>query len=351
MKQGKLNHLMAAALTVLSIIPAISQEVSAEQRSLITKRTASWCPNCGTWGWNLFKELIADNSQKAVLIAAHYDGALAVPAAEALTDNFGGFYQPRFFLDETDQNATSGNAAAVQSTIRDQVNAAFQQAPVANTAFQPGYFAGEIQVPAKVKFFQDAQGQYFLGMYLLENNVTAFQSGIGADAVHQKLFRASFTASTWGLEIVNGSVTAGTEFSLDFSLSANDPQASDYEVVGVIWKKEGEKYLPVNTWSTATFGTPTLGETAAAVLPRLTVWPQPMSHSGYAQLDLPQAQQVRLVLSDGEGRLIREIHRGHLGAGMHSFDLRADLANLPRGTYILQAQTSAGSRSTPLLVQ
>jgi hypothetical protein len=53
-------------------------EVPATQKSLITKRTADWCPLCGGWGWPFFRQLILDNSNKAVLIAAHYSGALSI---------------------------------------------------------------------------------------------------------------------------------------------------------------------------------------------------------------------------------------------------------------------------------
>jgi hypothetical protein len=231
------------------------------------------------------------------------------------------------------------------------VNAAFQQVPVANTSFLPFYSAGEIQVPAKVRFFQDAQGHYFLGIYLIENNVTAFQSGIGANAVHQKVFRASFTQGTWGQEIVNGGVLAGTEFDLSFSMPANDPQLSDYEVVGVIWKKEGEKYLPVNTWSTGTFASPTNSTKQAVPLPSLSVWPQPAAGSCRAQLDLPYPQAVRLLLSDSAGRSIGEIFSGSLAAGTHPFDLSEAVAGLPAGTYFLQVRTAFGIRSEPVLVR
>lgn len=83
-------------VAALFIMKAAAQQVEEVQRTLITKRTASWCINCGTWGWTLFDGLVADNEDKSVLIAAHYDGDLENAAAEEITDNFGGFYQPRF---------------------------------------------------------------------------------------------------------------------------------------------------------------------------------------------------------------------------------------------------------------
>ena len=57
-------------LTIFCIasISLFSQEVMEVQQTLLTKRTATWCPYCGTWGWGFFEDLIEDNEEKAVLI-------------------------------------------------------------------------------------------------------------------------------------------------------------------------------------------------------------------------------------------------------------------------------------------
>ncbi|HHB79571.1 MAG TPA: hypothetical protein ENK85_10105, partial [Saprospiraceae bacterium] len=48
---------------------AQAQEVPQTQSSLIIKKTASWCPPCGGWGWDLFEQLIDDNDSQAILWA------------------------------------------------------------------------------------------------------------------------------------------------------------------------------------------------------------------------------------------------------------------------------------------
>jgi hypothetical protein len=326
-----------------------SQTVAEEQRLLLTKRTASWCPNCGTWGWTLFKNLIEDNAQKAVLIAAHYDGQLAVPAAADLTDNFGGFYQPRFFLNETDVNASSGNIASIQNSIQNQVNAAFATGPVVNAGFAPIWMDGALEVAARVKFFQEAQGEFYLGIYLVENDVTAYQAGIGNNAVHQKLFRAAFSDETWGQLIVDGTAQAGQEFTLNFSHPLDELQGN-YEVVGIIWKKENSKYLPVNAWSTNQIGTST-GIALQARQVGLSTTPVPASDRVTIQVSLSAAldEAVLEVIELSTGRTVKELHQGGLKAGGHRWETnREDLGG--SGVYLVRLISAGQYQTTSRIV-
>ncbi|MEK7257887.1 MAG: Omp28-related outer membrane protein, partial [Bacteroidota bacterium] len=229
------------------IFQAAAQQIEAVQRSLITKRTATWCPPCGAWGWTMFDNLIADNQDKAVFFAAHFGTSLlANTVGEELTDNFGAAYQPVFYLDEVNQNATSGNAASTRTAIKTKVDDAFAAEPIANSTFKPTWQNGQIKVDASVKFFQATEGDFYLGVYLVEDNVLEYQASIGNNAVHHQVLQASFSTSTWGEPLANGSVEADATFTKSFSLEAEDPATHDYEVVGVIWKKVGSKYQVVN---------------------------------------------------------------------------------------------------------
>ena len=76
--------------------------IPESQKTLITKKTADWCPFCGQWGWGLFKGMLTDNEEDALVIATHYSGDLKNDDAEAISDNFGGFYQPIFFVNGKD---------------------------------------------------------------------------------------------------------------------------------------------------------------------------------------------------------------------------------------------------------
>jgi hypothetical protein len=333
-------------LAVLFLVKGIAQQVEQQQRSLVTKRTATWCINCGTWGWTFFKDALEDNGDKAIFLAAHYDGALEVGAATDITNNFGGASQPRFYLGNTDQGVSSSNLNTKLTALKEQIDANFDQAPVANSGFQPIFADGEIKVDAKVKFFLAAQGEYHLGIYLVENNVTANQTGIGANAVHQKLLRASFTTNAFGQLVSNTDITAGQEFNLSYSLPLDEIDGHEYEVIGIIWKKEGSKYIPVNVWGTDEISTePLSGIYDKLPENKMVVAPNIISNSAVISIDLIHDQlDATVELYDLNGRLVATLHNGAMKKGNQLVRFDKGLVG-GTGTYFIKLK----SRSVELL--
>ena len=92
------------SILVSSLTIGFSQDVPEVQQSLITKITATWCPNCGGWGWTFFENIYDDNADKALLIAAHYSGELQTSVSSDFADNFNISYQPFFILGNENQN-------------------------------------------------------------------------------------------------------------------------------------------------------------------------------------------------------------------------------------------------------
>lgn len=327
-------------LAFLFLVQGIAQQVEQQQRSLITKRTADWCPYCGTWGWAFFKAAIEQNEDKAILMAAHYDGGLANPAAEEITDNFGGFYQPKFFLNETQLGVTSGNVIAKLEYLKPLVDSIFEVAPVANCGFDLTYENGELKADAVVKFFQAAQGEYYLGLYLLEDSVVAYQNSIGPNAIHRHLFRFPFTEETFGQPIANGDVSAGQEFDLNFALPIGDPTGYNYEVVGIIWKKEGDKYKPVNVWSNDNIQVVVVSGTTTEVPgDRLVVGPTMATETANIFTQLVDEQPVATIdVVDVNGRVVATVYNGALKKYQPYFQLNKNQVG-GAGLYFVRLRT------------
>ena len=336
----------------LFLVQGIAQQVLETQRSLVTKRTADWCTNCGTYGWTYFENAIEQNGGKAVYIAAHYSGGLSIGVADDLTVNFGGGYQPRFFFNALDQGVSSGNVATKLASLKTQIDNAFVAAPIANAGFDPIYKNGEIQVAAKVKFFQADQGDFYLGMYLLEDHVTAYQESIGDDAVHRKLLRFSFTEDSFGQPITNGNVTAGQEFNLNFALPIGDPTGYEYEVVGIIWKKEGSKYLPINVWSNTEITIQTVSDVLdPAPQNALQVYPSVAKHQTTISVESVENQPVaQLEVFDMTGRRVAVLLDGKLDAGNATFELNEETIG-GKGLYFVQLKTPGFTKTAKVIFQ
>lgn len=346
MKRSTFSLMLACLFIVQGLI---AQQIEQVQRSLITKRTATWCPNCGSWGWTFFHDLISDNEQSCVFMAAHYSGALQTGVASDLTNNFGGSYQPEYFFDQVKYPVSPFNLDTYRPAFKALADSSYSASPVANCGFTPFYENGAIQVNAKIKFFQPAVGEFYFGVYLVEDHVLAYQSGQGNDADHRYVLQASFTNASFGDLLVDGSVSANDEFSKSYSLAIGDPQGYDYHIVGIIWKKEGSKYKLVNVWSTDTFGEPL----AAHDIPGLTNFGlAPTIATGNTTLNLQLETPIfeaEVDLLNMQGVIVNEVYRGQLMPGIHHFNLNLD--QLPKGQYLVKLSGKEGIRVQRLIIQ
>lgn len=335
-------------LAFLFILQGAAQQVEQVQRSLLTKRAASWCPPCGGWGWAFFDSLLDDNAGKAVFFDAHYSGNLQTTVSDDLTVNFGGLYQPEFFLNENKIAVLPGNAAAMRNDVKNLVDSTYATVPVANTGFVPVYADGAINVEATVRFFQAAGGEFYLGIYLVEDHVIGFQQGQGNDADHRKILRACFSSDSWGELIASGNVSAGTEFTKQFSLPTGNPSEHDYEIAGVIWRKEGGKYHLVNVWSTTEFGDPT-ATAGLTALRQFEVQPNLAAGRTTVCIDMIEsAADAAIDLIDLNGRVVQALFNGGLAAGHHSFTINSEAE---KGLYFVRLRAGGAEAVRKVIFQ
>lgn len=330
-----------------------AQEVAEVQQSLITKRTATWCPYCGGWGWDFFDALKTNVSDKAVLVAAHFGGsALENPVSLAWVNNLGGSSQPRFFVDNELQSVNSGNQASALVVIKDKVDANAAGQPVANVGMQTSWSGSDLSVQAKTKFFQDAEGAYYLGIYLVEDGVLANQAGQSGQIEHSRILRGSVTAAVFGDMLAEGSIAAGTEFDKAYTVNPAAYVVDNLDLVGVVWKKEGNTYLAVNVWKID--AKPTVATVAEAKkLPGSAVL-QPNPATGgdvFMSLRLDSPQECEIFLYNSLGQQAGLIFSGHLAAGEHQVLISSGLLNYP-GAYTVRVHTAKGAvLALPLLRQ
>lgn len=321
-----------------------AQEVTVPttQKVLITKKTATWCPFCGEWGWTFFRNLMEDNADDAVFIAAHYSGDLANGTASAIVANFGGSSQPRFYINHTDQNVLSSLVSTKRTDIKQKVADLAAQRPVVQAGIAIGSDGQVLQLAVKTEFFQAAEGEYFLGIYVVEKEVIASQSGQGANAKHTNVLRDVLADDWYGQPLAGGSIEAGEE-QLFFEEYPTDgfPDLEQLKIVTIIWKKgEGDKYEVVNVNESDDIQSELLVGTSCYCdeeLGTLTVAPNPATDYVQIQLQLETALPAGgIELIDQLGRTVARLDQwSQLPSGEHS--RRYDLPdNLAKGMYLLR---------------
>ena len=331
-----------------------SQDAPETQSTLITKISATWCPPCGGWGWDMFHDLISDNEEKATLIAVHHSGNLLTPTSGALADNFMITGQPQFFMGNVNQGIFSSNGATKRTEIQQAVNEAAEQAPIVNTGINPGYYSDDnlIQVFTKTEFFQDADANYYLGVYLVNDGYVGFQQSQGANAEHEKVLVTAFTESHFGEQLTTGAVTDGTIIEGDYSIPFDQEwNLENLEVVSIIWSENNGVFTYVNSNVITNIDIALNNEPLAEAVSDFTIEPTIMTNgTSTINFELFDQDYYTINIMDQTGRLVKSVFNGELSAGTQRFTVeRSDLE--VAGIYYVTIESAAGKSTRELIIK
>lgn len=217
------------------------QAQTDDQYTIIVKKSADWCPNCGGWAWPVFEEIRNTmEDRNGIPILMHHTGGLANEVSTAITDNLGGDYQPEFFLDTEIQDVTPSNASDKVQGMIDAVDlnaslGSFMGINIINPTLSAD---GMLNVTLEQEFYDiGLTGKFSAGLYLIQNNIMHNQAGQG-EVLQPSLLTASFTTEHFGVE----SELDGTELGIvSFPLSMEAPESlsladGDTELVAIIWR-------------------------------------------------------------------------------------------------------------------
>lgn len=225
-------------------ISAQSQDYS--KSPIVSKVTATWCPNCGSWGWDYMEALKEEfEDGTALLLGVHHSGNLENPVSDWLSKNLKNSYQPQFFVNNQQLSVGSGNWPSKVEEMRNRVDAVRNE--MANSAFNfnNAFVNGnnEIEVSLNVEPLNKSEGDYYIGIYIYENNVIESQSQQGANAMHPNVLRDVMSDNFWGDSFMMGT----TNISKSYSLDNVDWNQDNLGVVAIMWEKVGDDYVVDNT--------------------------------------------------------------------------------------------------------
>lgn len=332
-----------------------AQEISEEQWSLISKKTADWCSNCGGWGWTFKNQLLEDHADKNVVFwMLHYSGGLMTPTAKAISDNFDDGGQPVFYLNNDNMIVGSSNTQAKRDEFSLIIDAVSEFVPFAGVGTTAVFDGEKITTTSKAKFLLGLEGgSYWLATYLVDDELVAFQQSQGNNAVHQNILLHSFHGDDhFGENIVSGEVMEEAEYTvegeLDFSGDNEIPDYSDgYSVVTVLWSVVNGEYTVFNLNRQPI----TMAVSTKDVLQDVDV---SAFHLGAGQVSLniiadQNIENANIMLYDINGRVLAgqndvDIHSG-------SNQILLETSELSMGTYVVVVESDRGSRSIKVSVR
>lgn len=239
---------------ILFLLVFFTCSLSAQQSGtnvIISKATADWCPNCGSWGWSFFEAVQEefDNSGN-ILLGVHHSGGLENPVSNWFANNLGNTYQPQFFLNNERFNVISSNWQQRVEEMKDAVEVINNTPPPVDIVFVESYMDADKTIHTRVNVTPDNMpaGDYFFGVYLFENDVEWYQSNQGSNAMHPFVLRDIMADEFFGDPFTPGLSPSGNAI-IEKSYTVEDDSWNTDKVglLAILWIKEGNKYLVQNT--------------------------------------------------------------------------------------------------------
>jgi len=327
-----------------------AQEISTEQWTMVTKKTADWCPNCGQWGWDFKNNLIADfENQNVVLWAAHHDGGLETPTSKAVIDNMPSNGQPVFYINLDNMSVFNSNRDAKRDEFGIIVESLNGFEAIVGVGSEAIYDSGTqtITNTSRAKFLVDSDAvDYYLASYLVDDQLIASQSGQGNNAMHSNILLHSFNGvDHFGVNVAQSGASADDEYFvdgiLDFSGESDVPDYADgYSVVTILWYFVDGNYTPIN------LNRQPIAELVSTddVLHDVSV---AAFHLGAGQVRLNITSEVNIddatiSLFDIQGRTLGST-KASIATGDNTIQLNTQ--DLPLGTYLVNVQSEQGSKT------
>ena len=219
-----------------------SLEPTQEQRGFAINYTAAWCSPCGNWGAPLIHDY-ANDAPTGAVICAHASGdpmhnqALY---ASFKSDRTTGGGIPAFWV---------GDVKTHQSSA---MNYLLNQASPCGIDYKYEVKDGKMTVDVKVKFFEQAQGDYFLSVLVLEDGI---QGGTSApqdyqqhgtndsNYTHDFVLRASSTGNIAYGESMVSDPAKDYEFTKTYTIDV-DASWNDVYPVCIVWRFDGAGDAP-----------------------------------------------------------------------------------------------------------
>jgi hypothetical protein len=245
-------------LFVFASIYTFAQTITDTQTTLISKRTADWCPNCGTYGWSFtakLKEKVV--GKDAILWNVHYSGGLATATSKAMAANLGGNGQPIFFVNtDEDLNVNSSNVNAKVDEAVLIIEGLSGLGSLAGMGTNAVLKNKDLKVDTKVKFYDKIDaGEYYVGTYLVKKNLVWTQASVGPNAVHHSVLDKSLDIDFFGQKIAKAPIADNEEFAVSSSLKdlvLHNNKLEDTKIVTVLWNKTSAgKYIFINARETS----------------------------------------------------------------------------------------------------
>jgi len=221
----------------LALFVLFSTFATSQNTPVVSKVTASWCPNCGAWGWDFMEDMKAKfQSGPVTLLGVHHSGDLENPTSDWFANNLNFSRQPQFYLN----NDLMSTGSTTWEDAVDEIPTSVETINDNATA-QVSYNSvllkdGALTVAANVDLIPSTPNKLLIATYVFENNVENNQAQQGPDAIHPNVLRATMTDDFEGTHITD---FGNYDFNMDLDSDWNEEEIG---ILTIIWEEEADGY-------------------------------------------------------------------------------------------------------------
>lgn len=349
---GDMNHANDTATTTLNGVSFMPNK-----RILAEEATGTWCGWC-TRGIVYMDSIYNEHGNKFSLVAVHNNDPMEVSEYDAHIGTFIGGY-PSMVVDR-DYEADPSDLFTVYNLDKDKfafANIALGVSTVTSTS---------VQLPVTVSPAIDLNGDYRLALALTEDDVQGTGTGwaqanyysgsasvmknaeynfntlpnpVPANMIKYDFVGRAIVPSPNGAPgSLPATMTAGSNYTYTFNAPLNSSwNVSKMRGVVMLIRNSDGKVLNTNTTGMA------LGVAGVAGnINNVTIFPNPASTQAQVKLELAEATEVVIIVSDVTGRVVYTHNNGNTAAGENFFTIPT--GNLASGVY--NVQVKAGTNAT-----
>lgn len=238
--------------------------IAEEQRAVIAYLGATWCPPCGEYGGPLLDQVDQDiETSKAIILSFQSSDDITPVSSDAaeyareISDVTAISGIPRIFIGGGSHQIDRGLFSSLDtnmSRLSDDVDEIIEQQPIVGVNGRASLVEDKVNVEVGLKFFSEIYENYYVGTYLLEDNIIADQRAgsiasptFEEDVNHNHIVRANQDGSSSYLgNNVGPFSSAEGRHDEDFEISIpvqpnNFPEINkaNLKVAIVVWRGDG----------------------------------------------------------------------------------------------------------------
>ena len=226
--------------------PESTIDVAEENIGLYSKITATWCEPCGSWGWDLNKDINDKLGDKAISSSIYGSASskMTNATAQKLATDFGVRGWPTFSFNGSNRTEYGENGGIytgqTKNNVIDEVSE-FTNSPVEmGVGGNVSWDGNTMTLNWAVKTFKDQTGTFKVAAYILEDGVMEIQAGKTGSVAHKHVLRDKITSNIYGIDL-SGNLSADSYSELNAQTYDIDPSwnMDNIEIIAIIWKDNG----------------------------------------------------------------------------------------------------------------